>query len=354
MLCPYCSGTLLAKKGRIKRHHFAHNGAGCTQHFSANFFALAGKLPTQLPMSVYAAQKLLKIEDFYQALKRQKTALNQQESAAKIAQIILKLEQNEDHLQQGNVAEIKRQVKRYTHQKIAPFPDFHTLRSPFFKAGYTDGKRTCQWEEVTLDRHEYYYPIAFQKEIEFLHNFHRNTANQREITDKLVLFEKDFNYFQQFQLYFLELEVDYQKIYKIGLTSRNLATRIKEIEQTLKSYYLSVKVKILFLHSGVAFLETFFKNKYAEQQVKIGSLTEYFSFSEPSLFLLLKDLNLLKIKGVPHRASKEWIDWIYFNFTGKIYGYHQKSVYIKGVKWSLSEKEAAELRQLMDSQKHLE
>lgn len=27
--CPYCHGKLTAKKGKIKEHHFAHNGETC-------------------------------------------------------------------------------------------------------------------------------------------------------------------------------------------------------------------------------------------------------------------------------------------------------------------------------------
>ena len=71
VLCPYCQQQLMAKKGRIKRHHFAHNGKGCTQHFAAHFFGITGRLKTQLPLSVYANQKLRKIQHYYKELKEQ-------------------------------------------------------------------------------------------------------------------------------------------------------------------------------------------------------------------------------------------------------------------------------------------
>ena len=29
LICPYCGKTLIAKKGRIKEHHFAHDGETC-------------------------------------------------------------------------------------------------------------------------------------------------------------------------------------------------------------------------------------------------------------------------------------------------------------------------------------
>lgn len=37
VLCPYCEIPLIAKKGRIKRHHFAHDGVGCVAHYAGHF-----------------------------------------------------------------------------------------------------------------------------------------------------------------------------------------------------------------------------------------------------------------------------------------------------------------------------
>ena len=29
LICPYCGVTLIAKKGKVKEHHFAHDGETC-------------------------------------------------------------------------------------------------------------------------------------------------------------------------------------------------------------------------------------------------------------------------------------------------------------------------------------
>ncbi len=346
VLCPYCQNKLMAKKGRIKRHHFAHDGVGCTQHFSANFFDLAGRLPTQLALSVYAIKKLTKIEQFYQTLKAQKDGLNHQKNEERVVAIKAKLKQLDGQKTTGNIHTIIDQINRFVTHKIAPFPDFHTLRSDSFKTGYTDGKRTCTVAEIKDDKYEFFYPKLFHADVKFLHQYHQKTYNNKELTHKLGLFEKDFAYFQQFNLYFLELMVDHKKIYKIGLTSRPINTRLKEIEQDLKAFYLNINIRVLFQQKGVAFLETFFKNKYANQQVKIGQLTEYFSFPADMLSLLLKDLNLLNFKKAPNRTQKEWIDWVFFNFSGKIYGYVDKSVYVNNEKFILNPHEALALEQM--------
>lgn len=346
VLCPYCHNKLIAKKGRIKRHHFAHDGIGCTQHFSANFFDLAGRLPTKLALSVYATQKLTKIEQFYQQLIAGKEGLDRQKNEEQVAAIKAKLVELKAAQTITNTTEIIEQIDRFVNHKIAPFPDFHTLRSETFNEGYTDGKRTCTISEIKEDKYEFFYPKIFQKAVAFLHNYHQKTYSEKEIVYKLALFEKDLAYFQQFNLYFLEVVVDHQKIYKIGLTSRPLNTRIKEIEQALKAFYLTIEITVLFQHKGVAFLETFFKNKYANKQVKIGQLTEYFSFSKEEAHLVLKDLNLLKFKEEPNRSQKEWIDWLFFNFNGKIYGYVEKSVYVNNEKYLLTKQELAALQKL--------
>ena len=349
MLCPYCQQKLMAKKGRIKRHHFAHDGAGCTQHFAANFFGITGRLPVKLPLSVYAFQKLSKIEKYRKDLMEEKRNYDTKQSSK--GTIIPELKRKLKELSQvdttGNIPIILQQVDRFLNQKIAPFPEFHLIRLPQYTKGYTNGKRNCQFGELNPDLHEYYYPIPFQPYVEHLKSYHQKAIDLKEITTKLTLFKKDLSYFKQFDLYFIEVLTDHQKMYKIGLTSRKLAYRLKEIKEDLKQYFLRVELTPLFQLKGFAFLETFFKQKYEVHQKKIGQLTEYFSFSEPMAALILKDLNLLKHSNPPTRQEPEWIDWVFFNFSGKIYGYQEKSVYINNIKFVLSRTEVEKLESLL-------
>jgi len=349
VVCPYCQQKLMAKKGRIKRHHFAHDGAGCTQHFAANFFGITGRLPIKLALSVYAFQKLNKIQTYHQGLTEKAQLYGTAQSPEKVWIPALKkiLEDLNQTDTTGNIQQIIYQVDRFLTQKIAPFPEFQLIRLPQLAEGYTDGKRECTFEELTPTSHEYYYPKKIQIYVDFLKNYHQKTIHLKEITTKLALFEKDLSYFRQFDLYFIEVLADHQKIYKIGLTSRPLATRLKEIKQDLSHYFLKTQLKPLFCGKGYAFLETFFKQKYTAHQMKIGQLTEYFSFSSSVVSLILKDLNLLKQPNPPERHQFEWIDWVFFNFNGKIYGYQEKSVYINNIKFVLTKEEVERLETLM-------
>ena len=142
-LCPYCQQKLLAKKGRIKRHHFAHDGAGCTEHFAAHFFDITGKLPVKLSLSVYAFQKLAKIQIYYNSLKEK--SQNYTTKKLQAEQLIPALKNDLTELKKkdttGSISEIIQQVDRFINQKIAPFPAFYLIQLPQFTEGYTDGKK---------------------------------------------------------------------------------------------------------------------------------------------------------------------------------------------------------------------
>ena len=105
---------------------------------------------------------------------------------------------------------------------------------------------------------------------------------------------------------------------------------------------------MLFLNKGVAFTETFFKQKYASYQLPIGQLTEYFQFSNQQLFLLLKDFNCLSLEDIPERGTENWIYWAYFNSNGKLYGgYQSRSIYVNNEKYMLSKKEGQLVEKLI-------
>lgn len=348
VLCPYCEIPLIAKKGRIKRHHFAHDGVGCVAHYAGHFFSLSGRLPIRLPLSVFAKQKLKKINTYFSNLKQEHQEFNQRKAGEDTIIPALKntLNQLLESDKTGNVKEIMGQIDQYLNQTVAPFPEFHLIRSSTLPPGYTDGKRTSNFAELDKEKHEYFYAEVFEPAVQFLKRYHQKTYDFKEITVKIDLFQKDLAYFNQFDLYFIEVIADHQKFYKIGLTSRVLKTRLKEIEQDLKKYFLNIQLKPLFQIKGFAFLETFFKQKYSTQQMKIGQMTEYFSFAEKEVHLILKDLNLLNFKGAPNRGNEAWIDWVYFNFNGKIYGHKEKSVYVKQDKLVLLPAEFEKLRKL--------
>ena len=357
--CPFCNQLLLAKKGKIKRHHFAHDGSSCIDSFKNNFFGILGKLPIHLPLCMYAKHKVQTINTQLVELQQQLTTATQKEHTEQhlLPELLSILSQLEKRYAKENqpkkakqVKNIKDQTYRYTTYKIAPFPDFHLIKDPnLFKDGYTDGEKICRTNEVQQDIFEYFYPIALDKHVQCLKQFHQQLATDiAELQTKVGLFQKELDYFNLFDLYFIEITADTHQFHKIGLTSRSIDIRLKEIKRDLAPYYPTLQFKVLFLNKGVAFTETFFKQKYASYQLPIGQLTEYFQFSNQQLFLLLKDFKCLSLEDIPERGTENWIYWAYFNSNGKLYGGRQsKSIYVNNEKYMLSKKEGQLVERLI-------
>ncbi|MEM6319218.1 MAG: GIY-YIG nuclease family protein [Bacteroidota bacterium] len=322
VLCPYCQKELVAKKGKIKQHHFAHQNGSCTQHFSNHLFGLEGKLLVDMALSTFAKSKQHRIKMYEEQLMRQ---LAEKRRWVKEEQRIFQKNRAELHrlkevVGPALVEQLLAEIEQFCAYKIAPFPAFHLLRSNHFSEGYTDGKRQCTAAEIREGYKEYYYPNRFEPFVNFLKNYHQTNQQLSDLEAKAIIFRRDLAFFENFGLYFLKIKADHQIIYKIGLSSRELSLRLAEIEQTLTSFFLRVDIDLLFYQKGVAFLERYFKQKYQSHQYKIGQLTEYFSFSNSLAALIIKDLNLLKINGAPKRGTEDWIDWVFLNFNGKIYG----------------------------------
>ena len=357
--CPFCSQLLLAKKGKIKRHHFAHDGSSCISSFNNNFFGILGKLPIHLPLCMYAKHKVQTINAHLEELQQELKVNTQKEDKEQqllpeLLSILSQLEQRylkEKQSQKAKqIKKIQEQTHRYTTQKIAPFPEFYLIKDAgLFKDGFTDGNKTCRSDEVKQEVFEYFYPLALDKYVQCLKHFHQQlTTDIAELQSKIDLFQKELDYFNLFDLYFIEITTATEQFHKIGLTSRSIEVRLKEIKRDLSPYYPTLQFKVLFLNKGVAFTETFFKQKYASFQLPIGPLTEYFKFSNQQLFLLLKDFNCLGLKGIPERGTEDWIYWAYFNSNGKLYGGHRsKSIYINNEKYLLSKKEGQLVERLI-------
>ncbi|MFM6456049.1 MAG: GIY-YIG nuclease family protein, partial [Planktothrix sp.] len=81
-------------------------------------------------------------------------------------------------------------------------------------------------------------------------------------------------------LYFLEIKADGEIFYKIGITTRQIEERIAEIQRDLKQHYSDIVVNLLGLWQHRGNVELYFKHRYKAFNYPIGSLTEYFKFSD--------------------------------------------------------------------------
>jgi len=86
-------------------------------------------------------------------------------------------------------------------------------------------------------------------------------------------------------LYFLEVKADSHCFYKIGVTTRLIEERIAEVQRDVRAHYSDVDVSLLGLWEHRGNVELYFKHRYKRFNHRIGKLTEYFAFSDVKVVL---------------------------------------------------------------------
>ncbi|MEM9990763.1 MAG: GIY-YIG nuclease family protein [Bacteroidota bacterium] len=242
--CPYCGAALLAKKGKQNAHHFAHLEQSCLHSGSAALLGLGKKLPLQLSLSEYVQRKW---QDFQQAKYR--------------------LQKQHDFLN-GRNTQHQHQLKTL----VAYLRTYQMSEQTQAVVAYIRDEFNSQ---PLLDN----LPASFTQHRKAVQQYHSTKQELAETAFRLALYQRELVWFNRFQLYFLEIRVNaYHIFYKIGLTARQLSERLQEIRQDLKSFP-SFQIQVLFQSNGVAFLETFFKQKYQSKRYSFGKHTEYFTFA---------------------------------------------------------------------------
>jgi hypothetical protein len=81
-------------------------------------------------------------------------------------------------------------------------------------------------------------------------------------------------------LYFLEIKAGRKLLHKIGVTKRPIEERVMEVQRDLTAHYKRVDIQVngVWKHRGN--VELYFKHRYKDFNYRIGSLTEYFQFTD--------------------------------------------------------------------------
>jgi hypothetical protein len=98
----------------------------------------------------------------------------------------------------------------------------------------------------------------------------------------------------QVALYFVQITVGDTTLHKIGVTSRPLDERIREIRQELRPLCGAVTIQVLGTWPHRGNVELYFKHRYREARYRIGPLTEYFRWTDVAP--VLRDLQRLPPK----------------------------------------------------------
>jgi len=259
--CIYCGGYLIAKKGNIKEHHFAHTQETCrsvSQRIKSNF----PSLPLYDNFHIQLAGKEL------EALK----VLWKQYGCSKHP--ILK-----------DLINLKWVFKKLLEQKNEGYYFTDLGKIPLGAlsiSGFIKIQETLMMAE--LDKLERAVHLAEAASL----------CSLPEKLGDLKIYKAQLKRILSSNLYLLVVQADGQTFHKIGVTSRPIQERLSEINYDLSQHFSNVTLNLLGTWQHRANVELYFKYRYKRFNFPIGSLTEYFKFA--TIDPILKELQRMPPK----------------------------------------------------------
>ena len=282
LYCPYCNSKVSAKLGSVRSKHFAHINHPCENDsrnvFGINlalfndgiFIGLKNDLSKYFVNSLVGKDNFNTYEETYNLSIRRKFLWQQSLEKAVSKGLI------SPQLTKGQYKKTALWLALERKLSLNAFVDEQEQVAQNWLNQYRN-------EKVTGNIHESIVSI-----------------------DNQIVFEH-LKRLTQSSLYFLKLKITTKEntikvIYKIGVTNRNIETRIREISSEIGQYVELMQITQLFNLPGRACVEQYFKHKYRAFQYKIGPLTEYFTFDECISDVII-ELTKLQQKSLPRRIS---------------------------------------------------
>ncbi|MEP0858850.1 competence protein CoiA family protein [Trichocoleus sp. DQ-U1] len=264
LVCPYCGVKLVAKKGQVKEHHFAHTGQTCRS------VTVKREFPT-LPL-----YDNFNIELSGQALQLLKTLWK---SCGQNCWSI------------PFSAELKPLIKANLLQKN-PYqnpPGYEFTQLGMIPVGALPSKEFNQIQEPLLLQKLF----DIERQVELAQVL--KSLNQKERVVDLWLYRTQLRRILEHRLYYLEVKTDSETLYKIGVTKRRVEERMVEIRRDLRCHYKNVELKVLGTWEHRGNVELYFKHRYQLFNYRLGPLTEYYKFNTEAS-TVLNDLNQMHLK----------------------------------------------------------
>jgi hypothetical protein len=263
LTCLYCGGSLTAKKGSVKEHHFAHTEETC--------FPVSQRIKTK------AFPSLPLYDNFNIELKGEE------------------LEQ------------LKVLWKEYGAQKRSIPKDLVNFRWQLKGLLEKEGSGSYQFTDlgkIPVGA----LPLALFNRVQepLLLSELMKLEGSVEIAEAaglscleerradLLIYRAQLRRILVNALYFLEVKADGNTFYKIGITARPIEERIAEVQRDVRAHYSDVAINLLGLCEHRGNVELYFKHRYKTFNYRIGKLTEYFQF--PNVKVVLQDLYEMKPK----------------------------------------------------------
>jgi hypothetical protein len=267
--CPYCGGALTAKKGAIKNHHFAHTDETCRAVRSGRDIAIPFLAGFDRHLS---SSELSALIDFH------KTGRLNRDFKDKLARKDFIIQTANYRWKLDNLGEIACGV-------------------------------------MPLDRFSNFQSLAIVAKLKKLETRvtqadDENSIDLPDLLTDLKLYKNHVKRILCQTLYYLKIVSDLNTIYKIGVTTREIAERIDEIEPELKEALGSkINIETIGLWENHGGLERYFIYKYQKHRCQSIKFTEYFEFPSNIAPAVLRDLRRLSIRNF-RKKEREILDGI--------------------------------------------
>ena len=263
LACLYCGGSLTAKKGSLKEHHFAHTEETCK--------------PVSQRIKTKAFPSLPLYDNFTIQLKGEE------------------LEQ------------LKVLWKEYGARDYAIPKDLVNFRWQLKGLLELEGDRSYQFTNLgkipvgaipLVLFNSVQEPLLLSELMKLEGSVEIAEAGGLSCLEErradLLIYRAQLRRILVNSLYFLEVKADDHCFYKIGVTTRLIEERIAEVQRDVKAHYSDVAVNLLGLWEHRGNFELYFKHRYQPFNYRIGKLTEYFQF--PNVKVVLQDLYEMESK----------------------------------------------------------
>ena len=250
LVCPYCAGQLVAKKGRVKAPHFAHANATCRPVDRGDdviALPLFDRFHLELSGKEFDALRRWHDHGYYTG--------RETEHLKGLGLIEYNSYKREDQL---------------TKRGRIPFGELPLQAFSLEQDLLIEAKhREIMWSTIQA----------------------KTEADRTIATTDLRLFRAQWQRVLSLYLYFLQIDHPTGTFYKIGVTHRTIEERIAEIQRELRPHVGAMEIKLLRIFAHRGSVELYFKHRYHTQQHPIGPYTEYFQFEAKTRKNVLSDLS---------------------------------------------------------------
>lgn len=268
--CPYCDGELTAKKGKRNEHHFAHTNETCREVNRSD--RLLPTLPLYDNFNIWLTGKELQhLKDLWNRYGIRDRGIDE----SQVPGILIR-----EKLLERN---IYRYGGEYQFTKLGKIPVgvlslmlFNQVQEPMLLERLQELEKNVQ--------------VAYLE----------NSLNFNEYLRDLQIYQAEFRKILSNTLYYLQIDTSGgNTIYKIGITRRDVETRVAEIKNDLVPHFDSVSIKVLGTWPHRGNVEKYFKHRYSFFSIAIGNLTEYYNFFNPEeAKAVLRDLRRMQYRAL--------------------------------------------------------